>query len=223
MQIRKHNIYKIDDYLLGFGISGFFFIILGLVLILSGDPAAVLLGFFMVSAPLSMVTAGAVYRKKENEINQLISILETNLEIDVPSLLQITGKPESVIKKYIKIIQNKGIGFYLWDDRAFKVYDRRLMNNFLFIEKCPDCGVRIGKRYPLIIETVPLCEYCGNPIDLKHWNELKLKAVRNITWQNLETYRIQMKSGKELNKTLLVILFMVFWPAGIYYLISNSD
>ncbi len=222
MQIKKHNIYKIDDYLFAFGISSFFLMIFGLTLILSGDFAAGLTGFFFISAPLSMVTAGTVYRKKEREINQLINIMETNLEIDVPSLLQIMGKPESVIKKYLTIIQNKGIGFYLWDDRVFRVYDRRLLNNFLFVEKCPDCGAKIGRRYPLIIDRIPSCDYCSNPFDLKYWNELKLNAVKNITWQNLETYRLQMNSKKELDKTLLVFLFMFFWPAGSY-LISNSD
>ncbi|HMV76797.1 MAG TPA: hypothetical protein PK453_02875 [Leptospiraceae bacterium] len=223
MQIKKHNIYKMDDYLLAFGISGFFLMLFGLTLILSGDTAALIIGLFLVTAPISMVTAGAVYRKKEKEINHLINILETNLEIDVPSLLQITGKSAAVIKKYLEIIQNKGIGFYLWDDRAYKVYDRRLLNNFLFIEKCPDCGAKIGRRYPLIMDRIPCCDHCGNPFDLKYWNELKLNTVKNIAWQNLETYRLQMNSKKELNTVLLIVLFTFFWPAGICYLISNSD
>ena len=226
--MKNRNIYKIDDYLISFGTGGFllcffmfpiFFRFIGK----SKYIPAFLFICFLVLAPTAMILVGYYFRSRENKINRLLHLLETILEIDIPDITKETQLLPDEIQIAFAKIQTLGLGFYVWDTELNRVYDRRLLSQYVFVELCPSCGNKIGKSFSMILKEIPRCEYCNNPIEMRYWNELRMKSFELISKNNLERYRLESFAKKEISIPLLIFLFIFFWPLGVFYLLKSQE
>lgn len=228
--MRERNIYKIDDYLIYIGYSALLFSLYGVTNLLEAMLTGtitfytILLSVFIFS-PIAMIIIGYSLRREEKKVNLLLNLLETVLDVGIKELCLKTGLPPQKIKKVIHKIESMGIGFYVWDEKLLRVYDRRLKDQFIFVETCPHCGAKLGKNYSLILNSIPVCEYCSNPFSMNYWNNLKLKAIANINKINLELYKLELdqKEKDTLNLPLLIFLFMFFWPLGVFYVLKHKQ
>ncbi|MCB1159949.1 MAG: hypothetical protein H7A25_11800 [Leptospiraceae bacterium] len=227
--MRERNFYKIDDYLI---ITGSILITLFLPFMIAligalgrrgkGGFFLILVLCFIGFSPFIMIGLGLYFRSKEKKLNQFANLLETVLDIDAGELIKVSGMNKKKILEGIQRIENTGEAFYVWDENLFRVYDRRLKSKYVFVDSCPSCGGKLGKEFSLIMEGIPTCHYCGNPFSLDYWNNLKHQVMDSISKNNLEKYRIEMSGKSNLNKPLLIFLFMFFWPLGIYYLMKEK-
>ena len=224
MKLKEINLYKVDTIFLVIGPILFLAFLPGaLDNASSGSIASAITGIILLSIPLSMVSIGFFYRIIEKRASRLLYLLELVSDVNIGELVRSTSLSPKQIKKILASIKKMGYGYYIWDEQLYRVYDRRLLDQFIYVEACPSCGSKMGTKYSLILQKIPECDYCKNPLPIKYWNELKLKTLDSISKNNLEAYKIESQKTEKLNKPLLIFLFLFFWPLGVYYLLKYKD
>jgi hypothetical protein len=201
--------------------------ILGLTLIgawhESRHAASLLAGLLLCAGPVVMFVAGLLVRRQEEKVNKLLNILEVSPDCEIDGLVHDTKLAPEQIKIALKRIADLGIAYYEWDETLRRIYDRRLLDQYVFVNACPSCGGAVGHKYSLILARVPECDYCGKPYELTFWNALRFGVMNSITKNNLELYRLDTEEkAKDINVPLTIMLFFVFWPAGVLYLMSRT-
>lgn len=231
-KMRERNFYKIDEILLFVGWSLVVLLTpIGLVLFfdltgadsISKFISRLFLFLFVSLPPFVIIGIGRHFRKKDKKLNQFANLLETAPEIDVYDILKTTGMGIPEIQSGIKRIEELGVGFYELDLEQNKVYDKRLKSQYILVEQCPNCGATLGKKFLLILDTVPTCEYCKVPFQMDYWNQLKQESIESIAKNNLEKYRIEMSDNGQINLQVFFLLLFTFWPLAIFYLIYRDN
>jgi hypothetical protein len=116
----------------------------------------------------------------------------------------------------VRLLNNRGLGHYVWDRGAGIVQDGRLRTIQLHVEKCEACGGSVSLEVPIGFSKVPSCPYCGDPVSID-----ALEARRH---EALEELRIEDRDGSwrsgstvPFSIPLFVLLILTFWPAGLAY------
>lgn len=81
---------------------------------------------------------------------------------------------------------------------------------------CPNCGAQL-------FDDVVKCEYCDHDLrPKKKASQTFDEGLKDIgdTAQNLVD---DITNNKDFNVVLFIILLMVFWPAGVIYLIAMQN
>jgi hypothetical protein len=172
------------------------------------------MGFFFLGS-LFMLFYGYVIRKKENRINSILRNLEIAREVSVPELIENTNHREEHLKEAIKVINNRGFGYYVWNRSTNTIADGRLMRRMVHVETCSSCGNKIGKKFPLVMDNLPQCPSCGSPLDIDQWNTLKVRELDKIDSESEQTQSSSRK--KPINIGILIFLLIFAWPAAIFY------
>ncbi|MCP4130438.1 MAG: hypothetical protein GY754_05605 [bacterium] len=194
-EITGYDIYKIDDWFILIGWFGFITTVI-LVIIFStslwNDIPEVDPSYYMAAAififigAIVLLNAGYYLRLKERKINSILNSLEIALEVSVPQLLDATGYNRRELENSFYSINRLGMGYYVWNRSTDTIADGRLLRKMVFVKQCPSCGSKIGRSFSIIIEEIPSCDYCGNPLDINHWNELKFRVIEEIRWTSNE-------------------------------------
>lgn len=92
----------------------------------------------------------------------------------------------------------------------------------ILVENCERCGARIGKRYPISLDRAPSCPYCGNPLNMERWNDLKRRVIDGMKRNDLGSAARDAAVHAAYEKTpfskpVFIILLILFWPAGLIY------
>lgn len=220
---KKPNIYKIDNYLLLFG--KLFVIVAAIAFLASlsdeekkksasaGDVAG---GSFFLAGGVAMLAAGSRFRKKERKALALLNSLELAHEVSVPEFLDATGFTRADVETALRAINERGLGYYLWNRESDTIVDGRLKRRMVLADTCPACGKAVGMRYALDLAEIPVCPSCGSPFNVNTWNAWKLEAMRRL--DKGEERKPGLFAGKKFSLPLFIVLLVVFWPAALVYL-----
>jgi hypothetical protein len=221
--IAKYDIYKLDNYLIKFG---YILLIVSIISLIASNPVKLIeqeesyshlsIPGFLFLGSTFMLYYGYLIRKKENRINSILRNFEIAREISVPELLQNSEFTEEHLKEAIQVINSRGLGYYVWNRSTRTIADGRLMRRMVFVDNCSSCGKIIGKKFPLVMDHLPECPYCGSPLDIDQWNSLKIKELDKIDSEPSKQEHLFKK--KPLNIVLLIVLLIFFWPAAIIYI-----
>jgi len=222
--MKKIDVYKIDNFLIKLGIIGLllFFIYLisvtknfQLQILFENSPfeTFVVLSGLLTSAVFLFI--GIFYRRKENLVSSILSSLNTARETSIPQMVYSTGYTKKQIIESVKEINKRALGYYIIDGES--ISDSRLQRSMVLVDTCTSCGNSIGKTYPLQMNSIPHCPYCSKPLDVNHWNELKMRTLENMDG---EPDRSETDSG-EISIGILIFLIIFFWPGAIIYVLNK--
>jgi hypothetical protein len=229
------NIYRIDDIFIkiGYGCLILFILIGGTIVFKMAksealiNPDSMYVGAIMFGVPaLIFLAAGYSVRRREKTAVSVWRTLEMSPEVPARDLMAGTGFNRSCIEKALLTINRQGRGLYVWDRDSDTIVDVRLRQGMIMVENCDRCGARIGKKFPVSLDRAPQCPYCGNPLNMDRWNELKRNFIDDMKSRDMLTDR-QAAAGQPagrqaaFSKPLFVILLLLFWPAALIYALVN--
>jgi hypothetical protein len=225
------NIYRIDDIFIkvGYGCLVFFVLIGGTMIsaMAQGKPlvnsGSMYFGVVMFGLPAALFLAiGYSVRRREKTAATVWRKLETASEVAARDLVAGTGFSRGRVEKALATINSRGRGFYVWNRDTDLIADVRLRQGMMLVENCDRCGARIGEKFLLNLERVPECPYCGNPLNMDRWNDLKRKVIDDIKDRTMKDDRqaaIDQTAGRKFSFStpLFFILLLLFWPAALIY------
>ncbi len=118
-------------------------------------------------------------------------------------------------------INRRGRGLYVWDRDTDMIVDARLNQGMILVETCDRCGARVGKKFPVSLERAPQCPYCGNPLSMERWNDLKRRVIDEVTTIDIKARQADAgqpaNSSAGFSRLVFFILLLIFWPAALVY------
>jgi len=228
----ERNLYRIDDVLLrtgGIGLLGVLgAIVCGAIVAMaegtpgSHDPVLALFGDYgliflgALLCPLAALWVGFSIRRRERRSEAIWKLLRQNAELSVSDLVANSDFELEDVERTVHLLNNRGLGHYVWDRAAGTIQDGRLRTIQLHVDKCEVCGGSVSLEVPIGFSRVPLCPYCGDPVSVD-----TLEARRH---EVLEELRIDdrgssWQSGSKVpfSVPLFLVLMLTFWPAGMAY------
>lgn len=235
--IRTRNIYTIDDILIKAGYVFLAFSLLGVAALVRNwatipdekKPVSATLVAAAVIPTVIFLSMGYLFRKRERIIASILGRLELALETTVQSLVTSTGHPRAAVEHALEVINRRSLGFYVWDRNTGVIADARLNRTMVSVDSCTRCGSKIGTTFPALANEIPECPYCGNPLDVGHWNALKFKAIENIKNEKEPppaeggTVPRGAAAPRDFSIGIFVILLLLFWPGAIIYAVMKFN
>ena len=230
----KHDIYKIDNYLIKIGLVIFAFsmlLLIGFITEYNKDPnleenipPLVFLVFFIIGS-LSLLIIGYIVRKKEQTVSIVLTKLRQTIEVSVTDLSVQTGISRIKILNSLKIINRRLPDFYIWNQKIDTIADGRLKRTVALVEKCSSCGNTIGKEYPVAADQLPECPYCSTLLSSEEWNRVKSDSIKTIKEEDLHSINnryAHAAKDKSFSWPVFIFLFIFFWPGAIIYLLAKQ-
>ena len=232
-----YNFYRIDDLLLRWAVLA----AIGVVIMLAAgllerrwdNPLlyAALLG------PCAMLVAGLCVRRREKQTLAIWRTLERNVSTRVADLLANADFSRRDIQRAVRLLNNRGLGFYIWHRDGDVIEDGRLGDDYVHIENCESCGARVGLKVPVSLRTVPRCQYCHAPASGEHLNLLKRDAISRLRGEpaavqpqpaflrsQAPEFGVPVQGRrKPMSVWLFVLLLFVFWPGAIAYAVYKAN
>jgi len=230
----SRNLYRIDDLLLRAG--GW-----AAALTLGGAAVAVLVGLAQGSEgpgdpglamlsryalPLStallcsaaLLTSGFAMRRREKQALSFWKLIDRSVEIQVPELVANSDFTREDLERNVRLLNNKALGFYVWDRQSDVIRDGRLESVYLHVEKCDVCHASIALQVPASLREIPLCSYCGDPVSIDRLQEQKRATLARMR-ADAEPARAEeaVRGGDAFSILLFLVLLVSFWPAALVY------
>ena len=215
------NIHWIDSVLIWSGSIMLIALLIcgGVASAAGGDMWVKFLVFGGILGAVAALGTGIVIRRKENRMIVIWNILENTTEVSVQDLEWNTGFDRAFIEESIRIINTKGLGFFVWDRRSDTIVDGRLRTTMMTVTNCPSCGGQIDQKVPLDLSFVPRCAYCDRALSVDHLNQLKSKVISTI---RPAAPSVAAKRSGGFRVSVFLFLLFIFWPLGIAYAVWKS-
>ncbi len=230
MYRNDYNIFHIDDIFIkiGYGCLVFFVLTGGTIISKLAkaeafvNPHSMYIGAAMFGVPaLIFLVIGYTVRRRENTAASVWRKLDAAPEVPGRDLMSGTGLSSARIGKALLAINRRGRGLYVWDRDTDMIVDTRLNQGMILVEVCDRCGARVGKKFPVTLERVPQCPYCGNPLSIERWNDLKRRVIDEVTGADIKARQADARqpanSSAGFSRPVFFILLLIFWPAALVY------
>ncbi len=227
------NLYRIDDLLIRAGgialfavvAAGAAIVIVGLAgqageggaePIVSGRQVALLL--LAGSCPIGLLTGGLAIRRREKRTLAFWKLMQQNVEIHVPDLIANSDHTRADLERSVRLLNNKALGFWVWDRKSDVIRDGRLESVYLHVDKCDGCQASIALRVHASLREVPSCPYCADPVAIESLLELKREAVDEMRAENPPPRaRARGPFVEPISIGVFLLLLFTFWPAALAY------
>ncbi len=241
MEQDKYNIYRIDDVLIK---VGYVFLVL---FILTGGTAisnmvkqapanqasTLHTAAALLLAPAALfILIGYSYRRKEQVAAAILHKMELAREATVTDLMKSTGYSRRMVEKALVLINRRGLGYYVQEKGLDRIVDGRLRRNMVLIDRCDRCGSGISKSFPASQIEPPQCSYCGMPVGIDRWNDMRNSAMKDILRQDAMALPVAdtgqggpaAATGRaSFSLPIFILLLLLFWPAAIVYAVSRYN
>lgn len=225
------NLYRIDDLLLRAGgitalavvAAAAIRVVVGLEeagpgggAVVSWRAVAVLL--LAAACPVGLVTGGLAMRRREKKTLSFWRFMQQNVEVHVPTLLANSDYRRDDLERAVRLLNNKALGFFVWDRDSDVIRDGRLESLYLLVDKCEVCRASIALEVPASLREIPSCPYCGDPVSIERLTELKREALDEMRSQNPPPKaRERGLPADPLSIGIFLLLLVTFWPAALAY------
>ena len=227
------NLYRIDDLLIRAGAIALLAVAAaGVALVVVGlagrtgvdDPRPVVSGGRIAllvlagACPIGLLAGGFAIRRREKRTLAFWRLMQQNVEIHVPDLVANSDHTRADIARSVRLLNNKALGFWVWDPKSDVIRDGRLEAAYLHVEKCDGCQARIGLRVHASLREVPSCPYCGDPVSVESLLALKRDAIDAMRAENPPPRSRERGLGPEpISIGIFLLLLFTFWPAALVY------
>lgn len=176
-------------------------------------------------APIAMILAGYLIRRRENKLLSIWKLLRHNVETDVCDVLANSTHTRKDLEQAVRSLNQRGLGFYAWRHDTDIIEDGRLNSTCLYIERCDACGASVGLSVPASLRKVPRCTYCHAAQSADRLNSLKRNVIRDLQLQPFTQTadEVAMQPHKPLSLGLFIFLIILCWPAAIAYAVYKSS
>ena len=229
---REKNLYRVDDVLLRAGGIGLLLVLVVglcgvLIALAEADPhaRAVIprwIGDYGVAyfgallCPFVALRIGFAIRGREERCVAIWRLLEQHAELSVADLVANSDFELADLDRTVKLLNNRGLGHYVWDRQAGTIQDGRLRTMQLHVDKCEACGGSVSLEVPIGFSEVPACPYCGDPVSVDALETRRHEALDALRRDDRDSSRAR-GSKVPFSIPLFVVLMMTFWPAGLLY------
>jgi hypothetical protein len=242
---RRQGLYRIDDVLLRAGGVVMLGVLLALgVVFLIGlatgtgqgaepgwealarvAPQLVLAGL----CPVALLGTGYAIRRRDQRTVAVWNLLRKNAEIHVPALLAHSDFARRDLDRAIRVLNNRGLGHYVWDRKSDKIQDGRLRSLQIHVEACDVCGAAVSLEIPIAFSEIPRCPYCHDPVAVETLEKRRREAIDALREEHRdESRRSRVSPGAEtsvcapaaerpFSLPLFLVLLFCFWPAAVLY------
>jgi hypothetical protein len=216
------QIYKLDDLLIRSGLIAAVVVAIAILGLEPWDsrlslPAMLWLTIASV-APIAMLVAGLKVRRREKRVNAVWRLLRGSLEVDVAALMQASSFTREEVVAAVRLLNDRGLGHYVWDEHGSIVRDGRLDVRVAHDAHCGTCGAAVA--ISLSMSETPSCPYCKAPIGASTVN-----AMRQGTIERLQqpSGPVVMPGGrKRMSIGMFIMLLVLCWPAALVYAIYHN-
>ena len=215
------NIYTIDELLFKIGYPA---ILLGFVTLMSvlthrgamNTRGLFLIALVLLSGGVALASVGHMVRAKEKMVNGILASLSISKETQIPALCQALGYKREKVLWALKVINRRGLGYYVVDSAADAIVDARLTREIVFVEKCASCGRQSSLTIALNAKEAPRCNYCSTPFDSETWERDRDKA---LGWMNANVadHQDSLNRKQNFNIGIFILLLIFAWPFAIMY------
>jgi len=240
MREDRYNIYRIDDVLIRVG-----YVFLVLFVLAGGTAVSAMVRqgsigqsdtLFMATASLFIPSAlflltGYHFRAKE-QAAAILHKMETAREAPVPDLMKSIGRNRRSVEQALLLINRRGLGYYVLDRGSDRIIDGRLQKKMVLVDRCDRCGSGISRSFPASREEPPQCPYCGTPVGLDRWNDMRRRVLEDIREQDSRdsvpaaTGHIAPQAPgarRAFSLPVFILLLFIFWPAAVVYAVAKYN
>ena len=241
MERERYNIYRIDDVLIKVG-----YVFLVLFVLTGGSAVSTMVKqaspdqsdtLFIATASLFIPAAhflliGYNFRAREQLTAAILHKMELAGEVPVTDLAKSVGFSRRTVEQALLLINRRGLGYYVLDRGSDRIIDGRLRRNMVLVDRCDRCGSSISKSFPASQEGPPKCPYCGTPVGIDRWHEMRsmvLEDIRNQDLRDSAPGRISKgvpaapSARPVFSLPVFILLLFIFWPAAIIYAVSRYN
>ena len=221
----SYNFFHLDDWFIRIGMvwSG-----VSLIVFLSdkvdfsfGNPLA-----YAITIPPALIWfIGHRVRKTEKRTLSVWRILYSNTSVKVPELLENSDITRAQLRDEVRLLNNRGLGFYVWNKKADTITDGRLDDEYVMVDSCESCAAPVGLRVSLAGSEVPSCSYCQSPVASGQLNLLKQTAIAELRGYEPadRRYGLPVPRGKRPFSIALFIFLLIFcWPLAVFYALYKT-
>ena len=164
-------------------------------------------------------SVGRRFRRKEKQLRRVLTVLRSSdSQVSIASLAATSGYPKDEVRNSVIFLISHGFVALKLDadrDEVYSPRDRRARGKWLKLPgTCPNCDAPT----PTVIEGTdsPVCEYCDAPLPAQRMEPEQPDQVEPA------------RGSADLHKNVfagswvvLVVLFVVCWPAAVAYLMHG--
>jgi hypothetical protein len=241
MKKDQYNIYSIDDVLIKVG-----YVFLVLFILTGGTAISNMVKQVSTDQSASLQTAAALllvpasvfllvgygFRRKERVAAAILHKMELAREAPVTDLMKSAGYSRRMVEQALVLINRRGLGYYVLDRGTDRIVDGRLRRNMVLVDRCDRCGSGISKSFPASQTEPPHCPYCGSPVGIDRWNDMRHSALEDIMRQDAmeipaadtgQPSATASRGRASFSLPLFILLLLLFWPAAIVYAVSRYN
>ncbi len=216
----SYNFFHLDDWFIRIGVIWFGVILVAFLFdrvpFSLDNPYA----YALIIPPVLIFLIGQRVRQVEKRTLSVWRILYSNTSIKVPELIANSDITRPQLHSAVKLLNNRGLGFYVWNKKADTITDGRLDDDYVMVDSCESCAAPVGLRVSLAGSEVPSCSYCQAPVASGQLNLLKQAAIAELrSYTPAERrYGLPVRRGKRpFSIILFVFLLIACWPLAVFY------
>ncbi len=231
----RYNIYGIDDILIKAG-----YVFLALFILTGGTAVSNMVkgaspdqseklytAALMLFLPaMVFLLIGYSFRRKEQVTSAIMHKMKITPEAPVADLMKSSGISRRAVEQALLLINRRGLGYYILEGEPEKIIDGRLHRTMVLVDRCDSCGSAISQSFPASQAALPLCPYCGTPVGIDRWNDMRNRALEDIRKQDAPSNQtgniapmqaVSAPARKTFSLPVFILLLLFFWPAAIIY------
>lgn len=221
----SYNFFHIDDWFIRIGVI---WLIVCLIVFASRSIPLEFtnpLLYVMFVAPVVILIIGYRVRQVEKRTLAVWRILYRHTSIKARDIIDNSDISRKQLHDSIRLLNNRGLGFYVWNKNNDTIVDGRLDDEYVMIDSCESCGAPVKLRVSLADSEIPKCSYCESPVASGQLNLLKQSAIAQLRgYQPAERrYGLPVRNDERPMSVLLFIFLLIFcWPLAVIYGIYKS-
>ncbi|MGQ7843299.1 hypothetical protein ACUNV4_02400 [Granulosicoccus sp. 3-233] len=186
------------------------------------------LSLSLIPACITLLVFGLIVRHQEKTTLRLWALLQHTPDARLSTLLQQSGFTLQDIRRGVRSLNNAGIGHYILNEHADRLYDGRLNARMSLRHECAGCGATTELTVNLQEQDELACSYCLTPFQVDSINRMRHQQRQAIAGEIARhtSSRLMHLAGQESTRkaprfsmSVLLVLMVLFWPGALFYVI----
>lgn len=215
-----YNFFHIDDWFIRIGVIGFVVFLIAFLtgsLDLDWDHPFV---YLLALPPILIFVIGLRVRNVEKRTLAVWRILYRHTSVKAQDVINNSDITRSQLHDAVRLLNNRGLGFYIWNKKTDTIVDGRLDDEYVMIDSCESCAAPVKLRVSLASNEIPSCSYCQAPVASGQLNLLKQSTIAELRGYEPAERRYGMPvrgDEKPLSIPLFIFLLLFCWPLAVVY------
>ncbi len=184
------------------------------------------LSLSLIPACIALLVFGLIVRHQEKTTLRLWALLQHTPDARLSTLLQQSRFTLEDVRRGTRSLNNAGIGHYILNEQADRLYDGRLNARMSLRHECTGCGATTELTVNLQEQDELACSYCLTPFRVESINQMRQQQRQAVAGEIARhtSARLMSLAGHDnnlkaptLSVRVLLLLMVVFWPGALFY------